>query len=100
METCIGKKPNVGREVNLGEKLVLDLLEGIDAAGRNVTRDNFFYKIIACKKDAGKNVTLVGTIRKNKPELPPEMISIKERKPFTTMFGFQQDCMIISYCPK
>ena len=58
METCIGKKPNVGREVNLGEKLVLDLLEGIDAAGRNVTYDNFFYKLIACKKVAGKKALL------------------------------------------
>ena len=28
------------------------------------------------------------------------MVSTKERKPFTTMFGFQQDCMIVSYCPK
>jgi hypothetical protein len=34
------------------------------------------------------------------PELPPEMVSTKERKPFTTIFGFQQDCMIVSYCPK
>ena len=37
MGTYIGKNPNVGREVNLGEKVVLDLLEGTDAAGRNVT---------------------------------------------------------------
>jgi len=27
LETCIVKKPNAGREVNLGEKVVLDLLE-------------------------------------------------------------------------
>jgi len=53
LETCIGKKPNAGREVNLGEKVVLDLLEGIDAAGRNVTCDNFFTSL-SCKKVAGK----------------------------------------------
>ena len=41
METYIGKKPNAGREVSLGEKVVIDLLEGIDAAGHNVTCDNF-----------------------------------------------------------
>jgi len=28
------------------------------------------------------------------------MVSTKERKPFTTMFGFEQECMIVSYCPK
>jgi len=99
LETCIGKKPNAGREVNLGEKVVLDLLEGTDATGRNVTFDNF-YTSLSCKKVAGKKVTLVGTIRRNKPELPPEMVSTKERKPFTTIFGLQQDCMIVSYCPK
>jgi hypothetical protein len=42
MLTYIGKKPNAGREVNLGEKVVLALLKGIDAAGRNVTCDNYF----------------------------------------------------------
>jgi hypothetical protein len=100
METYsyVGKKPNAGREVNLGEKVVLDLLEGIDAAGHNVTYDNFF--TIACKNVAGNKVTPVATIRKNKPELPPDMISTKKSKTFTTMFGFQQDCMFVSYCPK
>jgi len=42
----------------LVKKVVLDLLEGIDAAGRNVTCDNFFYKLIACKKVAGKKTLL------------------------------------------
>ena len=100
METYTGKKPNARREANLGEKVVLDLLEGIDAAGRNVTCDNFFTSLSLTRKLLAKNVTLMGTIRKNKPELPLEMVSTKERKPFTTMFGFQQDCMIVSYCPK
>ena len=100
METYTGKKPNAGREVNLGEKDILDLLEGIDAAGRNVTCDNFFTSLSLARKLLAKNVTLGGKIRKNKPELPPEMVSTKERKPFTTMFGFQQDYMIVSYCPK
>jgi len=53
LETCIGKKPNAGREVNLGGNVVLDLLERIDAAGRNVTCDNFFTNL-SCKKVSGK----------------------------------------------
>ena len=100
METYIGKKSNAGREVNLGEKILLDLLEGIDAAGRSVTCDNFFTSLSLARKLLEKNFSLVGTIRKNIPELPLEMVSTKERKPFTIMFGFQQECMIVSYCPK
>jgi len=62
METYIGKKPNAGREVNLGGKVVLDLLEGIDAAGRNVKCDNFFTSLSLAKKLLGKkNATVVRT---------------------------------------
>ena len=101
METYIGKKPIAGREVNLGERVVLGLLEGIDAAGRSVTCDNFFTSLSLARKLLAKNITLVGTIRKNEPDPPPgEMVSTKERKQFTTIFWFQQDCMIVSYCPK
>jgi len=50
LETCIGKKPNAGREVILGEKVVLDLLEGTDAAGRYVTCDNFFTSLSLARK--------------------------------------------------
>jgi hypothetical protein len=50
MVTYIGKKPNAGREVNLGEKVVLDLLKEIDAAGRNVTCDNFFTILSLARK--------------------------------------------------
>ena len=50
METYIGKEPNAGREVNLGEKVVLHLLEGTDAPGRNVTCDNFFTSLSLARK--------------------------------------------------
>ena len=66
METYIDKNRNVGREVNLGEKVVLDLLEGTDVAGRNVTCDNFFFTSLSlARKLLKKKVTLVGTIKKN-----------------------------------
>jgi hypothetical protein len=42
VETYIGKKPNAGREINLDEKVLLDLLEEMDAVGRSVTCENFF----------------------------------------------------------
>ena len=45
-------------------------------------------------------MTLAGTIRKNEHDILQEMVSTKERKPFTTIFELQQDYMIVSYCPK
>jgi len=39
-------------------------------------------------------------MRKNKAELPKEFTLAKKRKEKSTVFGFQQDAMIASYCPK
>ena len=47
-----------------------------------------------------KKLTLVGTIRRNKPELPPKFTLAKGREVTSTVFGFQSDAMIASYCPK
>ena len=47
-----------------------------------------------------QNLTIVGTIRKNRKELSAEFVSTKDRKEFTTLYGFQKEAMIASYCPK
>ena len=39
-------------------------------------------------------------MRKNKPELPTEFTVAKGRNVKSTVFGFQPDAMIASYCPK
>ena len=39
-------------------------------------------------------------MRKNKPEVPMEFTVIKGRNVKSTVFGFQQDAMIASYCTK
>ena len=47
-----------------------------------------------------QNLTILGKIRKNRKELPAEFVSTKDRKEFTTLYGFQKEAMIASYCPK
>ena len=47
-----------------------------------------------------KKLTLVGTLRKNNSELPPQFTVAKGRQIYSTIFGFQNDAMIASYCPK
>ena len=39
-------------------------------------------------------------MRKIKPELPPEFTKTRGREVMSTLFGFQKDVMIASYCPK
>nr|CAI5839665.1 unnamed protein product [Callosobruchus analis] len=47
-----------------------------------------------------KKLTYVGTVRRNKAEIPKEFLPNKERQICSTVFGFLEDCSLLSYCPK
>ena len=88
------------RETNLGSKVVLKLSEPFQKSGRNITSDNFFTNLELGRKLLMQNFTIVATIRKNRKKLPAEFVSTKDRKEFTTLYGFQKKAMIACYCPK
>lgn len=43
---------------------------------------------------------MVGTVRKNKPELPPELLVSKGREVHSSKFAFTPAAMLVSYLPK
>ncbi|KAI3367311.1 hypothetical protein L3Q82_008352 [Scortum barcoo] len=43
---------------------------------------------------------MVGTVRKNKPELPPALLASKEREVFSSKFAFTPTTTLVSYLPK
>lgn len=43
---------------------------------------------------------MVGTVRKNKPELPAEILQVKGRDPLSSKFAFTDTTTLVSYCPK
>ena len=47
-----------------------------------------------------KNITLLGTLRSNKPQIPPEFLKDTRRQPSSTLFGYRQDATLCSYVPK
>ena len=100
MDVYKGREIGEPRETNLGSKVVLKLSEPFQKSGRNITRDNFFTNLELRRKLLKQNLNIVGTIRKNRKELPAEFVSTKDRKEFTTLYGFQKEAMIASYCPK
>jgi hypothetical protein len=63
METYIGKHYNAGIEVNFDEKYLVELLEGIDAAGRNFTCDKGFTRFTIARMLL-KKVNLAGRKKK------------------------------------
>ncbi|CAG4917457.1 unnamed protein product [Colias eurytheme] len=66
----------------------------------NVTGDNWFSSIELVDKLKQNGLTYVGTVRKNKRELPPEFLPNRTRPVGSTLFGFTNDKTLASYVPK
>lgn len=101
MEIYLGKQPDESpyKLSNKPDDVVLRLVRSIDNSGRNVTADNWFTSVPLVNQLLKKKLSYVGTIRKNKAELPPEMIQ-KKRNAYSSTFGFQENMTIVSYAPK
>ncbi|KAG4065245.1 hypothetical protein HA402_012687 [Bradysia odoriphaga] len=93
-------QPSSGREVNQGERVVKSLVTKFKDTGRNIVTDNFFTTLPLAKCLSDWNLTLVGTIKKNKTCIPKEMLADKQREPLSTMFGFHENVTLCSYVPK
>ena len=70
-------KPYLGRDeqrptdVSLGFYVVTELVRGLENKGYHVTHDNFFTSLDLCRNLKTKSISMLGTIRNNKRELPP-----------------------------
>lgn len=101
MEVYAGKQPAGPYEISNSPKDVVHrLTEPIVKTGRNVTADNWFTSIPLAEELLQKKLTLVGTLRKNKPQLPSELIDIKKRIVKSTVFAYNNQITALSYVPK
>ncbi|KAH9632255.1 hypothetical protein HF086_002890 [Spodoptera exigua] len=81
--------------------LVKRMVESIKDSHRNVVMDNWFTSFpLITELYENYGLTVLGTLRKNKPEIPPVFTSTKGREPKSTYFGFQPNCTLLSYAPK
>ncbi|CAF1271559.1 unnamed protein product, partial [Didymodactylos carnosus] len=96
----IGRQPNEQRQRFVGANVVLELMKPMYGSNRNVTIDNFFTSIPLAKELHSKELTLVGTLGKNKPEIPIELQSNKNRDVGSSIFGFSDNLTLVSYVPK
>ena len=100
----IGKQPQEdtasARQRNSPYSLVQRIMSSWLNSGRNITLDNFFTSIPLALYLHANNTTLVGTLKKNKPQIPPSMQPSKNRPIFSTIFGFHGPLTLASYVPK
>ncbi|XP_072377970.1 uncharacterized protein [Diabrotica undecimpunctata] len=100
-----GKQPTGPYELkNDANTVVTRLLRYCSDTGRNVTMDNYFTSVsLANDLVHNHRITLVGTLRKNKRDVPPIFLDTKLRNRNSSMFTWGVDpnkCIPTSYVPK
>lgn len=102
LEVYVGKQPEGPfQQSNKPEDIVLRLVEPLKNSRRNITFDNWFssYPLVT-KLLKNYGLTSVGTLRKNKREIPSELLNTKNREERSCKFAFQKDVSLVSYVPK
>ena len=92
----VGNLPEVG----LGKRVVEDLTQPLRNTGRNITTDNFFTSIPLAEQLFSQKLTLLGTLKVNKPEIPQEFQKNRARETHSSLFGFTEKLTLCSYVPK
>lgn len=90
-----GKELGALPERNQGMRVVSDLTT--ELRGHNVTCDNFFTSYNLGQFLLKRKITMLGTIRKNKPELPQNLCN---KEVHSSSFYFTKDTTIVNYIPK
>ncbi|GAV01185.1 hypothetical protein RvY_11934 [Ramazzottius varieornatus] len=96
-----GKPVGEKAEKNQEQRVVLDLVEHFGSSwGRNATTDNFFTSLALGEALLKRNISLIGTMRKNKPEIPFAFLPSKLREVFSSQLGHTSGFTLVSYVPK
>lgn len=95
-----GKQPDGPySQSNSPDNVVKHIVRRIEKSGRNITADSWFSSVPLAMDLLKDKITFVGTLRKNKRQLPNDFVVIKGRFK-SSLFGFQKNCTIVSYTPK
>ncbi len=99
-QVYLGKKAGERKEVGQGARVVKDLVKPWYNTGWNVTGDNLFTTAALAEELLTKKMTYVGTVRKNKGEIPQAMQAGKNREVYSSIHGFCGSLAMVSYVPK
>lgn len=90
-----------GTEAKTAADYVTKLAESIKGSGRNITFDNWFTSVpLADLLLKDYNLTCIGTLRKNKREIPSSFLPNKNKTPLSSQFAFDQKKTLVSFTPK
>lgn len=98
-EVYLGKINGIA-EKNQGPRVVKTLASHWYGSGRNITTDNFFTDITLAEELLSQNLTIVGTVRKTRKDLPKCLLDIRERATYSSQFLFTRNLTLVSYVTK
>ena len=101
LEIYCGKQmPGPCLKSNKPNDIVQRIVTPIEKTNRNLTTDNYYSSYPLAENLLGKGLTFLGTMKKNKKEIPPEFQANKTREVQSCLFGFQYDFCMASTVPK
>jgi len=101
LEIYCGKQPDGPFACsNTPTDIVKRLVSLIENSNRNLTIDNWYTSVPLADYLLTKKITVLGTIKKNKAEIPKQFLPDKTRDVGSIFFGFQKDKMMLSYVPR
>ena len=96
----VGRQPGSAPEKNHGHNVVVNLTTPLQGSARNVSIDNFFTSVAVARTLLQHQLTVVGTMRKCKREIPVCMKAAKSQQTKTSVSGFSDQLTMVSYVPK
>lgn len=101
MEVGLGEPPDGTFNVSsTSESLVERLASPVLDSGRNITLEKSFTSISLATSLLSRKTTMVGSFRKNDPEVPPEFSTGRGRPIHSSLIAFFDKCSLVSYIPK
>lgn len=79
---------------------VLKLIKPIQNTNKNITADNWYSSIELAQELKTKGLTYVGTLKKNKLEVPNVFLADREKAEKSFMYAYQDRLTLVSYVPK
>ncbi|XP_027020195.2 M-phase phosphoprotein 8 isoform X2 [Tachysurus fulvidraco] len=98
MQVYTGNPVDGQPEKNLGQYVILEVTKGLQE--HIITCDHFFTSYVLGQELLKRKLAMVGTIRKNRPELPPALLATRDRDRLSSQFAFTDTHTLVSYCPK
>lgn len=97
---CGKQKPGQFLVSNKPHDIVMRLIEPLKNSKRNLTTDNYYGSYPLARELLEKGITLLTTLKKNKTDIPPEFLPNSKRTVKSSLFGYQDECTLVSYTPK